>query len=202
MWLIKLSTTEWTRARDGVRKMPMLEKINEIIANWNRCAFHYENYYKSSEFYLVSDCKWFFCFSAVVVLVPSRMHKKMLSRKNFHSFLWLTGSLVAFCSTPNRRHPLADFFSCIWRDSDKLCVLLKPLGVFFRKARTCSDTTQNSLLRVNWKINHKTIFLASSGTEFFIHFAFWCFIVSVFYTFGVKNTFAFRWLERKNKCNR
>lgn len=117
----------------GYGKCQWWKKINEIIANWNRCAFRYENYYKSSEFYLVSDCKWFFCFSAVVVFIPYAEKKRFL-RKNFHSFLWLTGSLVAFCSTPNRRHPLGDFFSCIWRDLDKLCVLLRPLGVFFSES--------------------------------------------------------------------
>lgn len=164
----------------GYGKCQWWKKINEIIANWDRCAFHYENYYKSSEFYLVSDCKWFFfCFSAVVVFIPYA-EKKTLSPKKFHSFLWLTGSLVAFCSTPNRRHPLGDFFSCIWRDLDKLCVLLRPLGVFFGKPGRVQTQRKISLLRVNWKINHKTIFLASSGTEFFYSF---CFLM--FHSFGI-----------------
>lgn len=99
-------------------------------------------------------------------LIP---HARMI-KKSFRIFspifLWVTGSFVAFFrSLPPQSNILWGGFFIIWRDLGKmLCVLLRPL-VVFRKTQCyiflCCwypDTTQICLLRVNWKINHKTIF--------------------------------------------
>lgn len=168
-----MDTRAWwgTENANGEKKSTRLSPTGIAVHFTMKITINHQNFISLQ---IAND---FFCFSAVVVLIPCM--QKTLSLKNFHSFLWLTGSL-AFCSTPNRRHPLGDFFSCIWRDLDKLCVLLRPLGVFFGKPGRVQTQRKIRFYELIEKSITKQFSLQAQALSFFYSF---CFLM--FHSFGI-----------------